>query len=222
MTDTTHDEHQLWHVAAEMESLRRIIPLLVESWATTGLLAARIGNVWALLKMMERDIKSVPNGKPIDPDDQINANFQHLAESINALIRRLDQLGVRNIRIRIIHRLLMRLHGQIEQLRTRIREHDADCPPPLHGPYERIEELIDAPNTPPTFIVKTAQQNGIWTGECDPIGLVTEADSFEELTRRAWEIAPELAELNGYHLRPDTLRLHFEHIETSPLPPRRS
>ena len=46
------------------------------------------------------------------------------------------------------------------------------------------------------LIVNVSVLNGIWTAECDELGLVTEADSYEELTQRALEIAPELAELN--------------------------
>jgi hypothetical protein len=76
-----------------------------------------------------------------------------------------------------------------------------------------------APNTQ-EFTLQVAEHDGVWVAECDAIGLVTEADSFEELTRRAWEIAPELAELNGYHPRPGMLRLRFEHLETAPLPLR--
>jgi hypothetical protein len=70
------------------------------------------------------------------------------------------------------------------------------------------------------FTIQVTEHNGVWVAECDAIGLVTEADSFEELTRRAWEIAPELAELNGYPLQPGMLRLRFEHVETAPLPLR--
>ncbi len=67
------------------------------------------------------------------------------------------------------------------------------------------------------FTIKVTEHNGIWTAECDALGLVTEADSFESLTQRAWEIAPELAELNGYDVGPGALRLRFEHVETAPL-----
>lgn len=45
--------------------------------------------------------------------------------------------------------------------------------------------------------VNVSVTDGIWTAECDELGLVTEADSYEALTQRALEIAPELAELNA-------------------------
>ena len=70
------------------------------------------------------------------------------------------------------------------------------------------------------FTLQVTEHDGVWVAVCDPIGLVTEADSFEELTRRVWAVAPELAELNGYRLRPGALRLRFEHVETEPLPQR--
>jgi addiction module RelB/DinJ family antitoxin len=53
------------------------------------------------------------------------------------------------------------------------------------------------------FVMATFNE-GIWTAECDALGLVTEADSYEELQKRAREIVPELAELNdvkNYKLR---------------------
>ena len=45
--------------------------------------------------------------------------------------------------------------------------------------------------------------------ECHDLGLVTEADSYEALVRRARQIAPELAELNGLKIPPQRLRLRF-------------
>ena len=69
---------------------------------------------------------------------------------------------------------------------------------------------------PVTFTIEVMEDQGVWTAVCDAIGLVTEADSYEALTQRVWEIAPELADLNGYSVQPDSLILRFEHIETSP------
>ncbi|MGB5834362.1 MAG: DUF1902 domain-containing protein [Thiohalocapsa sp.] len=63
-------------------------------------------------------------------------------------------------------------------------------------------------NTPPLFTVGVSQCDGIWTAECAALGLVTEADSLEALQARVWEIAPELADLNGLGDR-ESLRLHF-------------
>ena len=66
------------------------------------------------------------------------------------------------------------------------------------------------------FTIAVTEEGGIWIAECDAIGLVTEAAGFEALTRRVWEIAPELAELNGYIIDAGSLRLRFEHLETAP------
>lgn len=57
------------------------------------------------------------------------------------------------------------------------------------------------------FEVTVTLNDGIWTAECDALGLVTEADSYEALTARALAIAPELAELNG--LGTGNIRLRF-------------
>ncbi len=72
----------------------------------------------------------------------------------------------------------------------------------------RLKEAYDA------FVVEVTESEGVWTAECDPLGLVTEADSYEALTERAWAIAPELAELNGFDVDPESLRLRFQHIES--------
>lgn len=50
---------------------------------------------------------------------------------------------------------------------------------------------------PQTLVVFITNNEDIWTGVCDPLGLVTEGDSYAEVEQRAKEIAPELAELNG-------------------------
>ena len=47
------------------------------------------------------------------------------------------------------------------------------------------------------LLVNVSVSEGIWTAECDELGLVTEAENYEMLMQRALEIAPELAELNG-------------------------
>jgi len=62
---------------------------------------------------------------------------------------------------------------------------------------------IDRPLT-----VEVSQSGGVWTAECDVLGLVTEAGDLEALKERVREIAPELAELNGVG-EPTALRLRF-------------
>ena len=54
-----------------------------------------------------------------------------------------------------------------------------------------------------------------FVAECDELHLVTEAPTFEGLTERVWEIAPDLLELNGIPVAPQNLRLRFE-LEQSP------
>lgn len=61
------------------------------------------------------------------------------------------------------------------------------------------------------FDVNVSVYKGIWAAECDLLGLVTEADSYEELTERALEIAPELAELNNVGTESEIIRLRFYH-----------
>ncbi len=66
----------------------------------------------------------------------------------------------------------------------------------------------------PSFLVNVTVQDNIWTAECGALGLVTEAGSYEELVERAWEIAPDLAELNGVASAGD-ICLRFEHEPVS-------
>ncbi|KER03391.1 MULTISPECIES: DUF1902 domain-containing protein [Photorhabdus] len=58
------------------------------------------------------------------------------------------------------------------------------------------------------FVVRVTH-DGVWIAECDELGLVTEAKSYDELTERVWEIAPELYELNRLGNYPDGMRISF-------------
>lgn len=61
------------------------------------------------------------------------------------------------------------------------------------------------------FIVNVSCCEGLWTAECDRLGLVTEADSYDELTQRALAIAPEPAELNAVAVDSEAICLRFLH-----------
>lgn len=60
-----------------------------------------------------------------------------------------------------------------------------------------------------TVTVTVTVEDGVWTAECDALGLVTESDSYEGLVSKAIEIAPEMAGLNGFEF--ENLMLHFVH-----------
>lgn len=65
----------------------------------------------------------------------------------------------------------------------------------------------------PPLVVEVSVGDGMWTAECDALGLVTEADSYEALTVRAWEIAADLAcDVPG--LDPEHLRLSFQQTQS--------
>ena len=57
--------------------------------------------------------------------------------------------------------------------------------------------------------VTVTVEEGVWTAECDALGIVTESDSYEGLVSRTLEIAPEMAELNSVEF--ENLLLHFVH-----------
>lgn len=49
---------------------------------------------------------------------------------------------------------------------------------------------------------------GMWVAVCDEIGLVTESETYEGLTERVWEIAPEIAVENGINVSTETIRIN--------------
>jgi len=65
------------------------------------------------------------------------------------------------------------------------------------------------------FEVDVSVLDGIWTAECDPLGLVTEAECYDDLIARVWEIAPELVELNNLGVDAENLCLRFSHEQTT-------
>jgi len=68
--------------------------------------------------------------------------------------------------------------------------------------------------TKPAFIVNVSISDNVWVAECETLGLVTEADSYEELIERAWDITPELVELNGIDVDVNSIRLNFQQEQT--------
>jgi hypothetical protein len=66
------------------------------------------------------------------------------------------------------------------------------------GPYFDVNLYCDPPGD-------------LWIAECDTLSVATEAPTLDALIKRVWEIAPEIAELNGHK---DKLMLRFT-IETS-------
>ena len=53
---------------------------------------------------------------------------------------------------------------------------------------------------------------GMWVAICDALCVVTEAPSYEAVTARFWEIAPEVAQGNGIAFDGHA-RIEFRHIE---------
>lgn len=66
----------------------------------------------------------------------------------------------------------------------------------------------------PPFIV-TVTHDGVWIAECDDLGLVTEANSYDELTHRVWQVAPELYVENGLGEASDSIRIQFVQEQSS-------
>lgn len=68
-----------------------------------------------------------------------------------------------------------------------------------------------------TFTVNVSHdsESGMWVAVCDEIGLATESETYEGLTERVWEIAPEIAIENGFEIDTETLRISFQQIQTA-------
>lgn len=52
----------------------------------------------------------------------------------------------------------------------------------------------------------------MWVVSCEELSVTTEAPSYEAMTARFWEIAPEIAELNGIAFDANS-RVQFLHTE---------
>lgn len=53
---------------------------------------------------------------------------------------------------------------------------------------------------------------GMWIATCEELSVTSEAISYEALTARVWEIAPEIADMNGLAFDANT-RIQFRHLE---------
>ena len=81
----------------------------------------------------------------------------------------------------------------------------------LHSAKSRLDRIN------PEFVVHVIHdtKSGMWIAICDKIGLATEAETYEKLTERVWEIAPEIARENGIDVRVETMCLIFQQNQTA-------
>ena len=66
--------------------------------------------------------------------------------------------------------------------------------------------------TPFVADVNFDAEYGMWVASCDELSVTTEAPSYEALTARFWEIAPEIARENGIAFDVNS-RIQFRHVE---------
>lgn len=57
-------------------------------------------------------------------------------------------------------------------------------------------------------------ESGMWVAFCDALSVVTEAPSYEALTERFWEVAPEIAAANGIAFDEGS-RVQFRQVEVA-------
>jgi hypothetical protein len=65
------------------------------------------------------------------------------------------------------------------------------------------------------YKVDVTQGDGMYTAECDALHLVTEAETFEALTARVWELVPDMIAANGLNIDVNSLRLQFNFTQSS-------
>lgn len=70
----------------------------------------------------------------------------------------------------------------------------------------------------PPLIVEVVHdpESGMWVAACDALSVATEAPTYDALTKRFWEIAPEVAAENGVAFDVATARVDFIHATTGP------
>ncbi|NVK32567.1 MAG: DUF1902 domain-containing protein [Gammaproteobacteria bacterium] len=61
-------------------------------------------------------------------------------------------------------------------------------------------------------------EDGVWTGICDEIGLVAEADSEAELRASIRDLVPELVALNGEPSKRHHQRASISYVDNVALP----
>lgn len=78
----------------------------------------------------------------------------------------------------------------------------------LERMLQGVKSRLDRIN--PAIVVHVSLHDEWFVAECDALHLVTEAKSFEALTESAWELVPDLIELNNLPFDPSNMRLCFE------------
>jgi hypothetical protein len=83
-----------------------------------------------------------------------------------------------------------------------------------------VSKVVSMSSKPVIFDVEVAHAIAqdeddctMWVAVCDGLHVVTEAETYEGLVHRVWEIAPEMAQENGLNIAPDALRLRFIRVE---------
>ena len=66
------------------------------------------------------------------------------------------------------------------------------------------------------FQVEVSRADDVWIADCDELGLVTEADSYEELIDRVCTVAGDMYTENGFIGDVNDLRLSFVYVQNIP------
>lgn len=76
-----------------------------------------------------------------------------------------------------------------------------------------VKRRLDRLNSP--FTVNVIHDGDVWVATCDELGLVTEAQDYESLTQRVWDVAGDMLDENDIDQDLECLRLYFVQEQVS-------
>lgn len=81
------------------------------------------------------------------------------------------------------------------------------------GVRHRTMDRAVAPRVTIDVAVIYDNEENLWVAQCDLLGIVTEAETFESLTQQVQGLVPDMIAVNQIELGPRKPYLNFSHLE---------
>ena len=81
------------------------------------------------------------------------------------------------------------------------------------GVSHRTMDRAVAPRVTIDVAVIYDNEENLWVAQCDLLGIVTEAETFESLTQQVQGLVPDMIAVNQIELGPRKPYLNFSHLE---------
>lgn len=81
------------------------------------------------------------------------------------------------------------------------------------GTRHRTMDRAVAPRVTIDVAVIYDNEENLWVAQCDLLGIVTEAETFESLTQQVQGLVPDMIAVNQIELGPRKPYLNFSHLE---------